>query len=65
MRVSAVGHMFDRLEDVLAQAARSAEVTHNHPEGIKAILGPAVLAVGTMLGKYEKFKDAPEPVMET
>jgi ADP-ribosylglycohydrolase len=35
MRVAAVGHAFDTLEEVLAQAARSAEVTHNHPEGIK------------------------------
>jgi ADP-ribosylglycohydrolase len=35
MRVSAVGHAFDRLDDVLAEAARSAEVTHNHPEGVK------------------------------
>lgn len=35
MRVPAVGHAFDSLDDVLAQAARSAEVTHNHPEGVK------------------------------
>jgi ADP-ribosylglycohydrolase len=35
MRVPAVGHAFDTLEEVLAQAARSAEATHNHPEGIK------------------------------
>jgi ADP-ribosylglycohydrolase len=35
MRVSPVGHAFDTLNDVLAEATRSAEVTHNHPEGIK------------------------------
>ena len=35
MRVAAVGHAFNTLNDVLAEAARSAEVTHNHPEGIK------------------------------
>jgi ADP-ribosylglycohydrolase len=35
MRVPAVGYAFDSLDDVLAQAARSAVVTHNHPEGIK------------------------------
>jgi ADP-ribosylglycohydrolase len=35
MRVSAVGYAFDSLEDVLAHAARSAAVTHNHPEGVK------------------------------
>jgi len=35
MRVPAIGSAFNRLDDVLAEAARSAEVTHNHPEGIK------------------------------
>src|SRR5262249_40721851 len=35
MRVPAVAYAFDSLTDVLAQAARSAEVTHNHAEGIK------------------------------
>jgi ADP-ribosylglycohydrolase len=35
MRVSAVGWAFDTLDDVLAEAKRSAEVTHNHPEGIR------------------------------
>ncbi|MFC1836736.1 ADP-ribosylglycohydrolase family protein [Thermodesulfobacteriota bacterium] len=35
MRVSPVGFAFDTIEDVLRQAKASAEVTHNHPEGIK------------------------------
>jgi ADP-ribosylglycohydrolase len=35
MRVSAVGFAFDDLERVLGEARRSAEVTHDHPEGIK------------------------------
>lgn len=35
MRVSPVGFAFDTLEQVLEEAARSAAVTHNHPEGIK------------------------------
>ena len=35
MRVPAVGYAFESMDDVLAEAARSAEVTHNHPEGIK------------------------------
>lgn len=35
MRVSPVGFAFDTLDEVIAQARRSAEVTHNHPEGIK------------------------------
>ena len=35
MRVAAVGYAFDSLEQVLTEAARSAEPTHSHPEGIK------------------------------
>jgi ADP-ribosylglycohydrolase len=35
MRVSAVGWAYDDLDDVLREAAKSAEVTHNHPEGIR------------------------------
>lgn len=35
MRVSPIGFAYNNLDEVLAQAKRSAEVTHNHPEGIK------------------------------
>lgn len=35
MRVSPVGWACDDLPQVLAEAKRSAEVTHNHPEGIR------------------------------
>jgi ADP-ribosylglycohydrolase len=35
MRVSPVGFAFDTLEEVLTTSRESAEVTHNHPEGIK------------------------------
>jgi ADP-ribosylglycohydrolase len=35
MRVSPIGWAFDSLPEVLAEAERSAAVTHNHPEGIK------------------------------
>lgn len=35
MRVSPVGFAFDTLDDVLREARRSAEVTHNHPEGVR------------------------------
>ncbi|MDO5567318.1 MAG: ADP-ribosylglycohydrolase family protein [Planctomycetia bacterium] len=47
MRVSPVGWMFDTLEDTLAEAERSAECTHNHPDGIagaKAVAGAIFLA---------------------
>lgn len=35
MRVSAVGWLFDTLEETLEQAYKSAECTHSHPEGCK------------------------------
>lgn len=35
MRVSAVGWLYDTIEDVLEYAEITAAVTHNHPEGIK------------------------------
>lgn len=35
MRVSPVGCAFDTPEETLEATKRSAEVTHNHPEGIK------------------------------
>lgn len=44
MRVSPVAFAFDSLEEVLNQAERSAEVTHNHPEGIKGAQAAAAVA---------------------
>ena len=35
MRVAAVGFAFDSLDAVRTEARRSAEPTHNHPEGVK------------------------------
>ena len=35
MRVSPIGFAFNRLDKVLREAQKSAEPTHNHPEGIK------------------------------
>ena len=35
MRVSAAGWLFDTLEETREKARLTAEVTHNHPEGIK------------------------------
>ena len=42
MRVSAVGFACDDLESVVLEAKRSAEVTHNHPEGIKGAQATAI-----------------------
>lgn len=41
MRVAPVGWAFDDLEPVLAEARRSAEVTHSHAEGIRGALAIA------------------------
>jgi ADP-ribosylglycohydrolase len=48
MRVSPVGFAFDDLETVLTEAQRTAEVTHNHPEGIK---GAQATAAAIFLGR--------------
>lgn len=42
MRVSSAGWLFDDLDSVLRAAKLSAEVTHNHPEGIKGAQATAV-----------------------
>lgn len=42
MRVCPVGFAFDTEEDVLREAARSAEISHNHPEGIKGAQATAL-----------------------
>lgn len=42
MRASPVGFAFDTAEAVLAEAERSAVVTHNHPEGIKGAQATAL-----------------------
>jgi ADP-ribosylglycohydrolase len=44
MRVSPIGYAFESVEQVLSEAERTAEVTHNHPEGIKGAQA-VVLAV--------------------
>jgi ADP-ribosylglycohydrolase len=50
MRVSPVGFAFDSVEDVLREAARTAEFTHNHPEGIK---GAQATALAVFLARTE------------
>jgi len=35
MRVSSISWAFDTIEEIFVEAKRSAEITHNHPEGIK------------------------------
>jgi ADP-ribosylglycohydrolase len=54
MRVSPVGFAFDTIEDVLIQAKRSAEVSHNHPEGIK---GAQATALAILLARQGADKE--------
>jgi ADP-ribosyl-[dinitrogen reductase] hydrolase len=48
-----IGWAFDTLEETLAAAKRSAEVTHNHPEGIK---GAQATAACVFLARQGKSK---------
>ena len=54
MRVSSVGWLFDNLDDVLAYAQLTAEVSHNHPEGIK---GAQATAAAIFLTREGNSKD--------
>ena len=42
MRVGYIGECFNSEEKVIEEAAKSAECTHNHPEGIKGAVGTAM-----------------------
>ena len=53
MRVSPVAFAFDALEEVLQEAASSAAVTHDHPEGIK---GAQAIASAIFLARSGKSK---------
>lgn len=55
MRVSPVGFAFETEEDVLREAARSAEVSHNHPEGIK---GAQATALAIFLARKGSDKES-------
>ena len=54
MRVSSAGWLFDDIETTRRMARLSAEVTHNHPEGIK---GAEAIAVSTWLLLHGAKKD--------
>ena len=53
MRASAVGFAFKDIETVMEVAKQSAEVTHNHPEGIK---GAQATATAIFLARQGKSK---------
>lgn len=62
MRVSPVGWAFDTLEETLEAAQKSAEVTHNHPEGIK---GAQATAACIYLARTGKSKQEIKEYIET
>jgi ADP-ribosylglycohydrolase len=62
MRVSAVAYAFDTLEDVIIEAGRTAEVTHNHPEGIK---GAQATAAASFLARRKEPKADIQKLIET
>jgi ADP-ribosylglycohydrolase len=62
MRVSPVGFAFGTLEEVLEQAKRSAEVTHDHPEGIK---GAQAIASAVFLARTGQTKEQIKGYVET
>jgi ADP-ribosylglycohydrolase len=55
MRVSPVGFAFSTEDEVLRQARMTAEITHNHPEGIK---GASATALAVFLARTGCDKDA-------
>ena len=54
MRVSAVGFAYNDLETVLEKAKQTAEVTHNHPEGIKGDHATAAAIIWARMGKSKE-----------
>jgi len=61
MRVSPVGFAFDNLDSVLEEAKRTAEVTHNHPEGIK---GAQAVAAAIFLARTSRDMSAIKAFVE-
>jgi len=54
MRVSPVAHAFETEQEVLDEAKRTAECTHNHPEGIK---GAQATALAIFLARIGQDKE--------
>ena len=62
MRVSAVGWMFDTLEETERVAELSASITHNHPEGIK---GAQATAAAIFMGRTGSTKEEIREYIQT
>lgn len=61
MRVSSVGWLFNTEEDVLREAKRSADVTHNSEEGVKSA---QAIAMCIYLARNKKSKEAIKEYIE-
>lgn len=55
MRVSPVGFAFNTIEEVLEEAKKSAEVTHNHPQGVKGAQATALAIYLARIGRNKDF----------
>jgi ADP-ribosylglycohydrolase len=53
MRVSPVGFAFDSIAEVLQESGRTAEISHNHPEGVK---GAQATALSVFLARTTRDK---------
>ena len=62
MRCSSIGWFYNDEETVLEEAKKSAEITHNHPEGIK---GAQAVALGVMMGRKGSSKIEIEDKLES
>jgi ADP-ribosylglycohydrolase len=62
MRVSPVGWAYDTIEEVMENAKKNAEVTHNHPEGIK---GAQATATAVFLARKGRSKSEIKQFIET
>jgi ADP-ribosylglycohydrolase len=62
MRVSPVGWAFETEDEVLAEAEKTAAVTHNHPEGIK---GAQAVALAVFMARRDEEKDAIKQAITT
>lgn len=61
MRVSPIAWYYSNLDDVLEEALHSAEITHNHPEGIK---GAQAVAAAVFMARTGSSKQAIKDYVE-
>jgi ADP-ribosylglycohydrolase len=62
MRVSPIGFAFEDENSVLKEAARTAEITHNHPEGVK---GAQATALAIFLARTGRSKNEIRKAIQT